>query len=255
MFFIISKILSYFLSPLLWIIILLFWALLAKNRKKRERALLASLVTILLFTNSFVVFWPVKIWAVKPVFDKDLKEGYDVGIVLGGSTITFDNDFNRQIYTGNIDRLLQAVSLYKKGKIKKILVTGASGDLIYRNHKEGKMMYDFLRKIGIPGGDILVDTLAENTHQNAVYVKKMLGDGGEHLKLLLITSSLHMRRARACFEHENLKADLYATNPVSTSVRWNFEFLFVPDASNLLIWNGIVHEIFGYAVYKIYGYI
>ncbi len=255
MFFIISKILSYFLSPLLWIIVLLVGALALKNDKKRKKILAFALITTLFFTNSFVLFWLINLWTVKPVYDSDLKKTYDVGIVLGGNTITFDNDFNRQIYTGNIDRLLQAVSLYKKGKIKKILVTGASGDLIYRHHKEGKMMQDFLKSIGIPDTNILVDTLAENTHQNAVYVKKMLNGNLKNSKLLLITSSLHMRRARACFEHENMKVDIYATNPISTSVRWNFEFLFVPDPSNLLIWNGLIHESLGYLVYKIYGYI
>ncbi len=230
-------------------------AVFTRNNKKRKRRITLALVATLLFTNSFVMFWLVDLWAVKPVYDKDLKDNYDVGIVLGGNTITFDDGFNRKTYTGNIDRLLQAVSLYKKGKIKKILVTGAAGDLVYRKHKEGNLMHDFLITVGIPDTDIIVDTLAENTHQNAVYVKKLLHEKFESSKLLLITSSLHMRRARACFEHENLKVDVYATNPVSTKIRWNFEFVFIPDPSNLLIWNGLIHEMLGYFVYLISGYI
>ena len=207
------------LSPLLWIIFLLAWALKAKNPKKRNRLTLYSLITTILFTNSFVVFFLVNLWAVKPVYEKNLKKTYDIGIVLGGNTITFDNQYRRQNYTGNIDRLLQAVSLYNKGKIKKILVTGASGDLVYREHKEAALMYSFLHSIGIPDSNILVDTLAENTHQNAVYVKKIIDNSCANSKLLLITSSLHMRRARACFEHENLNIDVFATNPINPEIR------------------------------------
>ena len=54
----------------------------------------------------------------------------------------------------------------------KILVTGAASNLLYRGHKEGNMMAWFLRSIGIPDSVVIVDTLAENTHQNAVYSQR-----------------------------------------------------------------------------------
>ena len=132
---------------------------------------------------------------------------------------------------------------------------GAAGDLIYRNHKEANLMAAFLKSIGIPDTNILIDTMAENTHQNAVYVKQLLAKRDNHYRLLLITSSLHMRRARACFRHEGLNTTVYATNPMNEKIRWNFEFLFVPNASNLLIWNGMIHEMLGYFVYWLVGYI
>ncbi len=255
MFFIISKILSYFLSPLLWIILLLITAICTRKDRKRKKYLLLSLIVILLFSNSLIVFSIVKFWTVSPVTEENLTGVYDVGIVLGGNTITFDKNFHRKTYTANIDRLLQAVSLYYKGKIKKILVTGAAGDLIYRDHKEANLMSSFLRSIGIPDSNILIDTMAENTHQNALYVKRLLSKRDNNGRLLLITSSLHMRRARACFIHEGMNTTVYATNPIDTKIRWNFEFLIMPDASNILIWNGLIHEVFGYAVYWLNGYI
>ncbi len=254
MFFILSKILAYLLTPLIWFIGLIAAALLAKNNQRRRKITLAALIVILLFTNSFVINILTGWWTVPIKKTEKLEPPYEVGVVLGGNTITFQKDFERKTFNGNIDRLLQAVDLYHKGIIKKILVTGASGDLIYRNQKEGRLMAAFLREIGIPDSNILVDTLAENTHENAVYVKKILEKEGAG-KLLLVTSSLHMRRALACFRHEGMHPAVYATNPLNTGIRWNIEFLLIPDSANLLIWNGLIHEVLGYVVYWVYGYI
>ena len=175
--------------------------------------------------------------------------------MLGGGTVTFDKKYHRNTYRENVDRLLQAVDLYEEGKIKKILITGGSGNLIYKDVKEADLMDSFLRKIKIPSSDILIDTLAENTHQNAVYSKIILAGYPNLSKFLLITSSVHMRRAMGCFEKEGIKVTPYPTNLVNSDGPWNFEYLFIPQASNFLIWNGTIHEMVGFMVYKIMGYI
>ncbi len=194
-------------------------------------------------------------WAVNAVKLNASQLPYDVGIVLGGNTISFDSYLDRKIYQSNIDRLLQAIELYEQGKIKKILVTGAASNLLYRGHKEGNMMAWFLRSIGIPDSVVIVDTLAENTHQNAVYSQRILTRHPNLKKVLLITSSMHMKRALACFYHEGIEAIPYATNILQPATVWNFEFFFVPAASNILIWNGLIHEMLGYLIYWIMGYV
>ena len=255
MFFYVSKVLSYLLSPFIWSAILLVAALFSRKQKKQKRLLIWTLIVMAVFTNSYLVSTIVNLWAVEPVKIVNLKEDYDVGIVLGGNTVTFDKSYKRETYTGNIDRLLQAVSLYNKGKIRKILVTGAAGDLVYRDYKEANLMASFLRDIGIPDSNILMDTLAENTHQNAVYVKRLLDKQAPDSRLLLITSSLHMRRAQACFRHQGLRVTAYATNPINPEIRWNFAYLVFPNESNYLIWNGLIHEMLGYSVYWLMGYL
>ncbi len=172
MFFIISKILSYFLKPAIWLLALLIIAVFHKNSKTKKRSLYGGLVVLILFSNSFFIAKITGLWAVSP---KELtQQTYDVGIVLGGSTITYEKKYNRKIFKGNIDRLLQAVELYQKGKIKYILITGASGNLMYRSIKEAKLLRSFLISINFPPNQILMDTLAENTHENATYSKQIL---------------------------------------------------------------------------------
>ncbi len=252
MFFVISKLLGYFVRPIIWIVILLGIALFSKKMSARRKSLITAFVILIVFSNSFLVTKVTGLWAVNPV---KIDRCYDVGIVLGGRTVTFDQKYNRRIYHETIDRLLQAVHLYEKGKIKKILVTGGAGNLIYKNVKEAKLMDSLLRTIKIPVSDILIDTLAENTHQNAVYSKRILNKYPGLKKILLITSSIQMRRAEGCFEKEGIHVTPYPTNLLNSDSPWNFEYLFVPNASNFLTWDATVHEMVGYVVYKIMGYI
>ncbi len=253
MFFVVSKILTYLFHPLVWIVVLLVIALFfSRKPKKIRRELLAAFVLLVAFSNTFLVNQVVSLWAIRPVA---VHRKFDVGIVLGGTTVTYNARYHRVTYRGNIDRLLQAVEMYKRGKIRKIMVTGASGNLMYRQVKEGRLLHDFLVRIGIPEKDILTDTLAENTHENAVYAKKILLQHPQLHSVLLFTSALHMRRALACFRHEEIKSTPYVTNLLNTKIRWNPEYLFIPDAANFLVWNGMIHEVFGYLVYWIVGYI
>jgi uncharacterized SAM-binding protein YcdF (DUF218 family) len=252
MFFVLSKILAYLVHPVVWLVILLALALFHKKAGTRKKALWAVFLVLLVFSNTFIVNKIAGWWAVSP---RPLTKQYDVGVVLGGSTATYEKEYNRVTYKGNIDRLLQAVEMYRHGKIKKILVTGAAGNLIYAHIKEAKLLRSFLLDIGIPKRDILMDTMAQNTHQNAVYTKIILQQHPRIKTVLLFTSALHMRRAVACFRHEGLQVQPYPTNLLNTQTHLNVEYLFIPNVANFLVWNGMIHEMTGYLTYKIMGYL
>ena len=55
---------------------------------------------------------------------------------------------------------------------------------------------------GIPRSDILFESTGLDTHQQAVFVRKMLADDALAQPLLLVTSPSHMRRALLCFRKQ-----------------------------------------------------
>ena len=255
MFFILSKIISFLLSPLIWVMALLVVALVAKKRAKRKRYLTAAILLLFIFTNSFLVGLVTGYWAWPGTKSSEIKKVYPVGIVLGGNTISYNSLLSKVTFNYNVDRLMQAMVLYKKGKIEHILVTGSAGNIIYRDIKEGNLMHDALLKMGIPDSAIWVDTAADNTHQNAVYARQILNEKQVTDSCLLITSSLHMRRSMGCFNKEDIPVRAYATNLLRDSDIITFDYLFYPYAINITIWEGMTHEVLGYYVYKILGYI
>lgn len=255
MFFIVSKIFSYLLTPVFWVLALLIVSLIVKNKRLSRRLIIVSVVLFYLLSNHYLVDTVLRRWEY-PVKDLPADSSYyDVGIVLGGGIITYNEDDKRLIFRGSADRGLQALQLYKQGRIRKILITAGPGSLIYRDKYESSYYRDFLVSIGVPLTDIICDSLANNTHQNAVNSKAILDKIYPSGKFLLITSAIHMRRSLGCFRKVGLKVTPYAVDRLSTSPYYNIEYLFIPDINALQYWSYLTHEWVGYLTYKITGYI
>lgn len=252
MFFILSKILAFMITPVIWIFVLLLFAIFSKNKKIVKRCGIAALVCLYVFCNSFILDECVRLWE-NSSYPKNKKTQYEAGIVLGGM-LSYDktNDiiqFNRQI-----DRLLQAVKLYKAGTIKKIIFTGGSGSILV-NEPEALHAGKFLVEIGIPEADVILEPNSKNTYENAVFTKNILNKNFKKTEYLLITSGLHMRRAYGCFKKAGIQVIPYTADRHSGPRKFVFDHMFIPEAGVLYTWNNLLHEIVGYITYKAIGYI
>ncbi len=257
MFFVISHILSYLLSPLFWTFALLVISFFIKKRKLLARRLLIiAIITFYVFSNRFLADEFMRKWEIDYTDTSQLAKSYDVGIVLGGGIVSYDYLKNRSIFKSNADRLLQALELYKTGRIKKMLFTGGPGNLIYNDQYEAAYIKKYLINIGVPDSVIIIDSISDNTHQNAIYSKNILTkiypNGGSYL---LITSSRHMRRSMACYKKEGFKIDIYPTNKISGRRHYNIDYLFIPQMDSFYCWSDYIHEVVGHLSYKIMGYV
>lgn len=255
MFFIISKILSFILTPIIWVISLLVFAFFTKKPERRKKLILYSIITIFIFGNTFIIDEVMRAWEMPATKYHELEENYDIGIVLGGGMITYDAQLKRNIYNNNPDRIMQAFDLYKKKKIKRIMVVGGSGTLIHRNVKESILLKEFLLDIGIPENDIIIETESDNTYQNAKNAKPILDSIYKEGKYLLITSGYHMRRSQACFEKQEIKTTAYSTNQKHGIRRFNLKHILIPNISNFSTWYLFLHEIIGYTTYWVVDYL
>ena len=254
MFFILSKALLFLLSPFFWFILFLAVYFFTKREKLKKRAKWISISLLLFFTNSaifseFCLTWEVPGKKIQQV------EKHDVAIVLGGM-FEFNSDLNTISIRRQGDRLIQALSLYKSGKIEKILVSGDSGHLTDRGLHEAKQVKELLLLWGIPKNDIITEEKSTNTHENAVETAKILKKSFPHFeKFILVTSGIHMKRSLACFKKEGLNCspfstDLYANQ--SHSFQW--DQIIIPNFDNFRLWNKLLKEMVGHVVYKIMGY-
>ena len=116
----------------------------------------------------------MKKWEVKPVNLQTGIKPYDVGILLGGSLRSYDQEFGRPVYSQSVDRLLQTIALYKSGKVKKILLSGGSGSVTRPNERESEIILKVLLQTGIPENDIIIENTSRNTYENAIYTAEIL---------------------------------------------------------------------------------
>jgi uncharacterized SAM-binding protein YcdF (DUF218 family) len=253
MFFILSKILLFLLSPLTWIILGMAFAFFATSAKWKKRGKITAIVCLLFFTNTFIYKEFCRQWEIFGTPMKELKH-HDVGIVLGGMA-EYNNDLQTLSLRRGGDRIWQAISLYKAHKIDKILISGDNGDLTNKGLHEAQQMKDVLVSWGIQKTDIITETVSRNTYENAVETKKILQRSYPHCdSFVLITSGRHMRRALACYEGQGLHCTPYSTDLYTGPKRsYTFDECIVPDASTLSDWQGLIKEWFGYVAYAATG--
>ncbi len=253
MFFTLSKILQYLLSPLVWILIIFVLSFCIKKDKVKKGLRITTFVLLLLFTNPLLVNLSLGAWEEKPVQESELKECYDYGIVLTGM-IFYDTENDKIEFGQSTDRILEAVRLYYAGRIEKIFISGGSGLLLDQTHKESQLLKDYLTSINVPEEDIIIETESRNTHENAVEAAKVLRPTESSDTYLLITSAYHFRRAAKCFENEGFAFDSYPVDYCSRKLGANPETWLIPTPSAFATWNMLIHEIAGYVMYDWSGY-
>ncbi len=256
MFFIISKILGFLVSPFTWVAAGIIYSLFSRVPERKRKSLIASCIIFLIFSNEFLAEEALRSMEVENVQLKE-NEKFDVGIVLGGM-IRYDAQNDHLIFNQNIDRLLQPVLLLKKKQLNKILISGGSGDINHPEIIESKLLKRFLIELGVDSNDIWVETQSKNTRQNAEYSAALLKTKFKNLndkKILLITSSTHMERSVGCFKKVGLNVIPYGTGKLSGPRDITFQRLLVPNIWAVHMWEIYFHETIGYWTYRIAGYI
>ena len=248
-FFIFSKILSFAVDPFFWIIILLLLALLAKKKYRRPQYLVLALILTFVFSSSPIYKITFDYWKIK----QDITyQKFDAGILLGGMISLSSSDENILFNEYN-DRLLNTLELFHKGIIKKIIITGASGSLS-SDLKEADIIKSFLIRIGVPREKIIVENQSKNTHENAIYTELTCKElEMDKYSFLLITSDYHMRRSLSCFKKTGLNITPFVKE--SDEFHFDLEYLIVPQTNVLFKWKVLFHEIVGYFMYKLMGYV
>ncbi len=251
-FFYLSKLLVFVITPLVWIITLLFFAFYSKNEIRKRKCLKWALGLTLFFSNSFIFDEFVRAWEIPATKYSDLKT-YNAGIVLGGMSVNDEKLDRVQFYRG-VDRLIQAIDLYKRGIIKKIIFTGGSGRLLHPEMKEGELVKPYILKMGVAAEDLYIENESQNTRENAEFTKKLIEKEKIEGDFLIITSAFHMRRGLGCFKKVGIKADPYSTDRYAGPRKFEFDSIFIPNISPLNDWTGFIHEMIGYITYKLMGY-
>ncbi|MFT2009383.1 YdcF family protein [Pontibacter sp. 13R65] len=254
MFFLFSKLLHYFLMPLLWVLFLLLLALFLKSVRWSRGCLLASVSLLLLFSNPFLSNMAWRAWEVDAL-PVDEVEQYDAAIILGGITTSSASITDRVHTRRGADRFLHPLQLYRLGKVKYFILSGGSATVSGEaGESEAEHLQALLVLSGVSPEHIILETRSRNTRENAANTANLLQQHPELQKLLLVTSAYHMRRSVGCFEKAGLQTTPYSTDFFADDPRFTPDELFIPSILAFSDWHLLIHEIAGFLVYKLLGY-
>ncbi|HRY99463.1 MAG TPA: YdcF family protein [Bacteroidales bacterium] len=254
MFYYLSKITGYLLSPALWLLLLLLWPLVARKPLVMKRRGIAALVLAYLLMNPFLADEVLRRWELPMNELEEQDKVYEAAVVLGGHMVSWDKAHQRYIFRDHTDRVLQAHALYARGQVKRIILSAGPGHPLRQQEREAAYLSAYLREVGVAAEDILIDTLSRNTRENAVETSRILKENGIEGEVLLVTSASHMRRARACFQETGIPFIPYVTDQLTGERRRDPEHLLVPSLDSLLKWRILTHEIVGMLAYRLMGY-
>ncbi len=247
MFFILSKILDFLLQPLCWIFLLLGFAYFTRFSK---RLIAITIALLLVMTNGWFVN---QCYLAYETPQTTLKKPYQWCIILGGGMMRSGEGYR----TGETaDRFVQPLLLYKKGMVKKLLITGGNVNikgLKIDDTQESKKVKEVLIAMGVAENDIYLDENARNTHENATYTKKMLAPYLAQ-EMVLVTSAMHMPRAKACYIKEGIRVVVYPADIKKKDTPSGILDLVIPQERNLSKFAELIREMAGFVIYKVVGF-
>ena len=237
-----SSLVSVFLSPFNWILILLIAAWLFRKRAIKRGLIIFAVLIFIVFGNQALLNLYAKYWQPVPVAVNS-SISYSCGIIPGGFGSPDEN--GNGYFNTSADRFIQAVKLYKAGEIKHILISGGNGKLNDRNFREAAWVKGELESVGIPPSSIFTEDKSNNTQDNAIHSKIILDSLQLKPPYLLITSALHMPRAALIFQKAGLKVIPFPCN--YTAGRGSFSFWdLIPTPFGLFSWDDYLKETVGY---------
>ena len=253
MFFLLSKILLFIISPFIWTFTLLLFALFTKKPNRKRNYLIFSAIIVILFSNEFLFNEAGRKWEAPPTKFENLDK-YDYAILLGGFS-SYDTAFSKVNFNDASDRFCQTLQLYHQKKVKKIFISGGSGSIINQELTEADKIKIFLISLNIPESDVVIEAVSRNTHENALNTAAYLKKHDPKAKCLLVTSAMHMPRAFGCYKKVGLNVTAYSTNFLTERRKFDFDILVVPKPYILSRWDSLIKEWIGYLTYKVMGYI
>ena len=229
-----SKYFTLIISPLGFSLVLVGIALIQLSLKKFK-------IGITLAITAFIWLW---IWSTPlasyllqyemestyPPLSIDAVPNADATVVLGGAVRPPSVGFPYANLAPAADRVWHAARLYRAGKARWVVLSGGA-DLSLAQESEAKAMAGFIEDLGVPSSALILEEQSRTTSQNASMTAKLLKDRNVH-HILLVTSALHMERAKRLFEKQGLQVEAIATDHEATVMPVG-ALAYLPDAEAL----------------------
>lgn len=254
-FFALSKILPALLYPLpLFLILtmvgLLLWPKLTKRRWLKP-ALWVLVASLWVISTPAFSRWLTELWEAPRLPTTALAAHYDAAVVLGGLSQPDVSTPDHTEFNGRVERLLEAIELYRAGRVSKLLITSGTGDLLNPADKEAPYLKRSALRLGVAEADLIIEDQSRNTYENS-RLSKPLADRAGLKKVLLITSAFHMKRSAAIFKKQGWDFDPW---PVDTMVTKPSAADILPSPASLDNVQALLKEMAGYVVYGWTGYL
>ena len=111
------------------------------------------------------------------------------------------------------ERITHAITLYRNGRVRKLIFTGGYGEGIKR--AEAEVARDYAINNGVDINDVLIETTSHTTKQNILNAQQLMM-ANQLNSALIVSDPLHMKRAMLIAKD----AGLIATSSPTMSTKY-----------------------------------
>jgi uncharacterized SAM-binding protein YcdF (DUF218 family) len=256
MFFTLSKVLWFVLSPVNLLLIALCIAVLLsftrKGQKWAIRILRVSVVIVLIFAVVPVAKPMISVLENRFPENPALPEQVH-GIVILGGVINPMLSAKRQSPQLNdaVERLTVGADLARRYPKARVIFSGGSGDLFNPEHREAHYAPKVFAQLGLTPDRVTYEDKARNTAENATYARQLANpSAGENW--ILITSAFHMPRAVGVFRKAGWTMIPYPVD-FGTAGDEEFNLSFRGISGGIGGFGNVLHEYIGLIAYWVTG--
>jgi uncharacterized SAM-binding protein YcdF (DUF218 family) len=245
------------LQPHVMLCLWVGWALVQLGRqsadpRRRVRWLVIPLLALLAISTplaSYLALGTLE-WSYPPLERRP--DDAQAIVVLSGDIRPWDETRKKaDLGVDSLYRCLRAVDVYFEGSKLPLVVSGGSADTDGPTPPLAEVMRDFLLRLGVPAGDMLVEDQSRSTHENAVETSQLLEARGFR-RIVLVTDAAHLPRAAACFRKQGIDVVPCGCRYRATRLPRSLEIV-LPDPSAARGVREAWHEWCGIAWYWICG--
>ena len=177
----------------------------------------------------------------------------NVIVLLGAGTVRVPDGAVEPTLFAN-GRIDEALALYRACKASgndcRLEVSG--GDALHTGQPEATVYGALLQRLGVPAGDLLLETHSMNTWQNAQFSAPLLRDYGAG-QVVLVSSATHLRRASVYFAHFGIavapvRGDWLEARMGCWPQSWNFALTDLALHEYVGVWRYRLYDAMGWNV-------
>ena len=172
----------------------------------------------------------------------------DAAVVLGGTGIRFDSEIGQYLWAPAAGRFIEAVRLVRSGRASKLVITSYNQPGVLNVLSETEVLKRLAIELGIGPEQIFLDGSSRNTCDHAAGIDEIFRR--ERIRnVFLVTSAFHMPRAMAVMKkHGFLSVIPYPVYDLRRELGGLAAFF---ELENSQIWTLLVHELLGFAEYRL----
>lgn len=235
------------LNPAFWVVLFLGIAVLRDWKRKRWISLVGAGLIFLFFTGppkAIIYYWER---AFSSLEVDDTLQGLPIVVLGAGGTPEAGINPVHQLEKSATFRVLEGIRIWQRSPGSTLIMSSAGRDGYL---SQAEIYVAAAKELGVPARQLDIVPTPKTTQEEAVHFKEKYP---QYTQVILVTSAMHMRRAKRLFEAQGI--EVYPAP-------CNFTYLIHPDDSfrmpwpsseGLVLWGTVLHEVVGMVVFWVMG--